>query len=236
MEAQKRWYAETLPLAGAVIVDVGANVGELSEFFFHALQGQGSLLSVEPLAENVAQIEQRIVRLQAADRWRVLQCAVSAQEGEVTLRLGSAEGTPHNSMVVTTPSAFDSASGSAAANYLRVPSGTLSTLCPSATVVKLDIEGHEYQVLAESLAKLPSVKAWAVELHLVPGYSLLTTIQTFRNAGFTVFGAGQKRGDRSGRWMSVEVPAGMDWDSVPVAQKRADGSEFKMLHVIAIRS
>lgn len=82
MEAQKRWYAETLPLAGAVIVDVGANVGELSEFFFHALQGQGSLLSVEPLAENVAQIEQRIVRLQAADRWRVLQCAVSAQEGE----------------------------------------------------------------------------------------------------------------------------------------------------------
>jgi len=62
MEAQKRWYAETLPLVGEHIVDVGANVGELSEFFFSELQGQGSLLSVEPLRENVEQIEQRIAR------------------------------------------------------------------------------------------------------------------------------------------------------------------------------
>lgn len=227
MEAQKRWYAETLPLVGEHIVDVGANTGELSEFFYTAQQGQGSLLSIEPLAENVAQIEKRIARQGASSRWHVRLCAVSGQPGTVTLRLGSSEGTHLNSMVV--PSANRDAT------TRSVEALTLPALCPHATVVKLDIEGHEYPVLADSLPKLPSVKAWAVELHMMPDCSLGQTVRSFVQAGYRVYGAGRKRSDPTGAWISAEVPDGLEWDSIPVAQRRADGSVFKMLHIIALR-
>ena len=116
-----------------------------------------------------------------------------------------------------------------------VPAQTLSSLCPHATVIKLDIEGHEYAVLADSLPKLPSVKAWAVELHMMPGSSLAQTARSFVQAGFRVFGAGRKRDDTSGAWLSAELPDGLEWDAIPVAQRRTDGSVFKMLHIIALR-
>ncbi len=227
LEAQKRWYAESLPLAGEHIVDAGANVGELSEFFFDSLQGRGHLLSVEPLAENVAVIEERIARTQASPRWCVRQCAVSAIDGEVNLLVGSGEGIEHNSIVTRQP-----AEGS---RVRTVPAQTLSTLCPDATVVKLDIEGHEYEVLAQSLPLLKRVRAWAIELHLVPGHSLAQTVRSLVSVGFSVYCAGRQPGDQSGRWISVEMPDGLDWDAVPVAQRRPDGRVFKMLHIIALR-
>lgn len=227
MEAQKRWYAETLPLVGEHIVDVGANVGELSDFFFSALQGQGSLLSVEPLRENVEQIEQRIARCSGSPRWQVRACAVSDEQKTVSLRVGSSEGTHWNSQVIPSPSPGQS--------VRTVPAQTLSSLCPHATVIKLDIEGHEYAVLADSLPKLPSVKAWAVELHMMPGSSLAQTARSFVQAGFRVFGAGRKRDDTRGAWLSAELPDGLEWDAIPVAQRRTDGSVFKMLHIIALR-
>jgi len=230
MEAQKRWYAETLPLRDApLVVDVGANVGELSEFFFAQIPAAARVLSIEPLAENVAQIEQRIARAHAAERWQVRQCAVSEQDGEVSLRIGSSEGTAHNSFVI--PEAVQPGTG----RVIRVPAYTLSALAKHARIIKLDIEGHEYPVLAESLVKLSEVHAWAIELHMVAGQSLAATVRSFLRAGYRVLGAGQQRGDTSGRWMSLEVPEGMEWDSVPVAQHRPDGSAFKMLHVIALR-
>lgn len=227
MDAQKRWYAETLPLVGAHIVDVGANEGELSDFFFSSLQGQGSLLSIEPLVENVRQIKQRIQRQQATERWRVRQCAVSDAAKTVSLRVGSSEGTPWNSMIVPSPVPGQP--------VRTVEAQTLSSLCPYATVVKLDIEGHEYQVLADSLPKMPSVKAWAIELHMMPGFSLAQTVRSLVHAGFVVYGAGRTRSDPSGPWISAEVPSGLEWDAIPIAQRREDGSVFKMLHIVALR-
>lgn len=231
MDPQERWYFENLPLRDQVIVDVGANVGRLSAFFYRVGQGTNRVISVEPLPENIAAINARIAEADtdAKGRWTVEPCAVSAQAGEVVLQLGRSEDTPHNSVVATDQDRFP------APGRVRVPCKPLSLLAAEATLIKVDIEGHEYEVLDESLAKLPRVMAWALELHMRPGRPLSATTQALIRHGYQVLGAGRRRGDPSGAWMSAELPPQLEWDAVPVASRRPDGSPFKMLHVLAIR-
>ncbi len=100
MTHQARWYLDTLPLAGARVVDVGANVGALSASFFDAVGPAGGLLSVEPLLPNVAALRALSAASGDPSRWQVEACAVCAHDGEVTLRLGGDAETPHNGVVV----------------------------------------------------------------------------------------------------------------------------------------
>lgn len=46
-----------------------------------------------------------------------------------------------------------------------VPSYTLETIDPNVNVVKLDIEGSEYEALPHSIDRLPLVHSWIIELH-----------------------------------------------------------------------
>lgn len=229
MDAQSRWYQETLPLRGAWVCDVGANVGRLSEFFAGACSEAGRVVSVEPLADNVAAIRARIAAAHAAHRWTVEPCAASSRDGELVMFTAPGEDTPLNGMVVSDPERFP------APGRVRVPCRALSSLAAEATVVKVDIEGHEYEALDEALPKLTNVRAWALELHLVPGRPLSRALGAFTARGYTVLGAGRRRSDPSGAWLSAEVPRGMEWDAVPVARRRADGSVVKVFHVVAVR-
>lgn len=229
MEAQERWYRELLPLNQQVVVDVGANVGRLSEFFYRAGGGKNCVISVEPLPENIAAISTRIAAAGAADYWTIEPCAVSSYAGEIVLQLGGSDETPCNSVVASDQLRFP------AEGRLRVPCRPLSQLAAEATVVKMDIEGHEYEVLDEALAKLPAVRAWALELHMRPMRPLSATTRAFRQHGYAVFGAGRRRSDPTGAWVSAELPPALEWDAIPVAQRWSDGSVFKMLHVIAVK-
>lgn len=221
-DAQCRWYFETLPLGDAVVVDAGANVGAISAFFVRA--GARSVLSVEPLAENVAVLRDRIAADDAGDVWTVAPCALSDRAGELLLRRGGDEETAHNCVVTAR----------GGPGVVRAPCDTLPNLRPDATVVKLDLEGHEYAVLDHCLATMAAVRAWAIELHMVPGRPLERTLEAIVAQGFELYGAGRLRGDPSGRWVTGRVPVTLTWDALPAA-RRADGSVFKMLHVVARR-
>lgn len=229
MEAQERWYRELLPLKQQVVVDVGANVGRLSEFFYRAGGGKSRVISVEPLPENIAAIHTRIAAAGAADHWTLEPCAVSSYAGEIVLQRGGNDETPYNSVVAVDQLSFPEG------GRLRVPCRPLSQIAAEATVVKMDIEGHEYEVLDEALAKLPAVRAWALELHMRVNRPLSATTRAFREHGYTVLGAGRRRSDPTGDWISAALPPTLEWDAIPVAQRRTDGSVFKMLHVIAVK-
>lgn len=221
LEQQKQWYRQSLPLAGAVIVDVGANVGELSELFFQRCGPKGRVISVEPHPENIKALERRIRRAKGR-RWSLKRCAVSNRQGHVTLRtLKTKHG--NNSMV-------------ADEGDLEVACIPLSKLSPDATVVKLDVEGHEYAILPEAVPALTRVKAWALELHMVAGEPLERTLGLLADHGFGLVTAGQRKGE-PGRWLSVEIPPTLTWDEVPGLPAKRDGLDtvFKMLHVIARR-
>ncbi len=218
LSQQKNWYRESLPLRGAVIIDVGANVGELSELFFKQCGPKGRVVSVEPHPANIKALQKRIHKA-GSKRWKLKRCAASDHQGTVSLRRLDT-GSGHNAMI-------------ADRGDFTAPCLPLSQLEPDATVVKLDIEGHEYVVMRDAVDKMTKVRAWAVELHKVDGFPLEDTLQRFTEAGFTLASAGQKRDDPS-RWLSVPIDATLTWDGVP-GQRSKTGRLFKMLHVIASR-
>lgn len=217
---QKRWYSASIALRGQFVVDVGANVGALSELFWRS--GASRVLSVEPLAENVQRLRERIARLGAA-RWDVEACAITGVDKPVSLQVGHEPGGITNSTVVSAPA------------DRTVPGRRLSALAPAAQVVKLDVEGHEYVILNEALARMAHVHTWALELHMVPGRPLQTTLAALAGQGFRLRAAGRRPNDPSGAWEGFEIPPSLSWDRIPVARTRADGTVFKMLHVLAQR-
>ncbi len=219
MDEQERWYADNIALRGQVIADVGANVGRLSQFFWDAAQGTSRVVSIEPLPENVAVIRERI-RAAGADRWSIEHCAVSARKGSIGLAVSRTADGGWNSAVTAGKSAR------------TVACRPLSALVPEATVVKLDIEGHEYAVIEEAVSRLARAHTWAVELHMMPGHPLQLVLGAFMAEGFRVFTPSRSA---QGAWTSVEVSATLDWADIPATRTRRDGTAFKMLHIIATR-
>jgi FkbM family methyltransferase len=217
---QLQWYRESLPLEGQVIADVGANVGVLSAFFWEASRGTSRVISVEPVAGNVEQIRGRIAR-SGAERWVVEACAVSGEDGELALRVEEQPEGGWNSVA-------------AAGGALRVPARRLSGLIPEATVVKLDIEGHEYPVLDEALPRMKQVVAWAIEFHGVEGRPLEQALGKLAAAGYELAAAGRRAGDPGGAWVSAAIPPTLSWAQIPPGRGR-DGAPFRMLHVLARR-
>lgn len=223
MDHQERWYAQNLPLRAEKIVDVGANVGKLSQFFWDQGQRKNEVISVEPLPENVKAIEARIRAAKAGNKWTVKRCAISSRDGHLSLQPLRAEW-GHNSIVAE--------SGS-----LQIACRRLEAIAPDATVVKVDVEGHEYAFLPQALAAMPHVKAWALELHCVPDHKLEDTLRMFAEAGYRLIGAGAKKTDPKGPWVNIEITPEWSWDSIPGVSTVRDGlpSTFKMLHVLAVR-
>jgi len=223
MDDQLRWYAECLPLAGATVVDVGASIGEVSAFFWSAVGEGGRVVSVEPLASNVRRLRERIAET-GASNWIVEACAISDRDGEVAL-VTAKESDVWSSVV-------------AAHGGLRVPARRLAGVCPDATVVKLDIEGHEYVVLDDALSALPDVQAWAIELHMIPGRPLQGVLGLLRAHGLEPRIAGRTRSDPEGPWRAIAVPSSLGWSAIP-AMPRAGGGEVvpgcKAIHVIGKR-
>lgn len=225
MDGQARWYADELPLAGAVIADVGANVGRLSEVFWR--EG-GTVVSIEPLRSNVRAIESRIATLHAS-RWTVEACAVADHDGEIEL-------VPFVAKELDGAWNSDRARAPDKTARIRVPCRRLSALVPDATVVKIDIEGQEYEVLDEALPRLERVQAWALELHMLSDRPLEGVLGQLHEHGFAAFAAGRAPADPpDAPWRAIEIPSTTSWSSVPIAHERKDGSVFKMLHVIARR-
>ncbi len=220
MGDQERWYAEHISLRDQVVADVGANVGRFSQFFWDGSGGTSRVVSIEPLEENVAAIRERI-RAANTDRWTVEACAVAATGGSVGLAVQRMPEGGWNSVVSLKRAAR------------TVPARPLSQIVPDATVVKVDIEGHEYDVLEEALPRLGRVRAWALELHRIPGRPLQGALGALMAHGFRVYAAAQPA--RGAGWASAEIAATLDWSQVPPAKVRADGREFKMLHVLALR-
>lgn len=231
MDNQQRWYAEEIELRQQVIADVGANVGKLSQFFWDAGQGSNKVYSIEPLPQNIKRLKTRIARSKAR-HWSVLPFAVSDHSGELRLARFHSQQQGWNSAALT---ADEPSPSSANTKEVVVQCRPLSELVANANVVKLDIEGHEYTVLDQALQRLPDVHTWAVEFHMVPGRPLQQPIAQFEENGYAVIAASQRRGDPSGRLLSLPIDSNLGWEQIPPALVRADGSEFKMLHVIARR-
>jgi FkbM family methyltransferase len=219
-----------MDLRGQVVADVGANVGVLSQFFWDHGDTNTRVISIEPLATNIDALRRRADAAQpgiaeADRRWRVHACAASDREG--TVWIAASHSAEHGWNAVVRPPA---------PGREPVPCHPLSALVPDATIVKLDVEGHEYAILDTSIAAMPAVHTWAIELHMVPGRPLPDTLSALYAHGFSVIAAVQKP-DHPGVWYDVTLPPHFGWERIPPAGNRSpdhpDGPVFKMLHIIA---
>lgn len=229
MDAQERWYLENITIKDQIVADVGANVGRLSQFFFDHGSPKTRVISIEPVPANIAAIEKRIRKARAAKRWTLKKCAVSDRDGHLEMRL--LEASWGDNAVVANNSDPEKTT------TIHVACRRLSSLVPDATVVKLDIEGHEYAVLEGAIDELEKAHTWALELHGVDGHPLETTLQRFRDRGFSLVGAGRRRGEPEGPWVNFELPPSFGWDDIPGTPSIRDGvpGMFKMIHVLARR-
>ena len=217
---QIRWYLDELDFAGAVYVDGGANEGALLQGLWDAHGGGFEVHAVEPLAENVAKIR---ARMPQGARWHVHEAVLTDEDAPRFVRVQT-EGPSGFNCVVT-----------ADAGAREVPGHRLSTLVPNATIVKLDVEGHEYAILDDALDAMPGVRAWAIEFHMSQGRPLRAALGALARRGYTLRAAGRRANDPAGAWIGADIPASLEWDRIPPAHRNPDGSVFKMVHIIAKR-
>ncbi|MBT6277084.1 MAG: FkbM family methyltransferase [Chromatiales bacterium] len=224
-DAQTNWYASEIDLANQTIVDVGANVGRLSQFFWDGGKGQSTIVSVEPLKQNIKAITKRARKAGANSNWRIEHCAVSDRSGHVQISPFYSKQEGWNSAIGDDEYALPKKS-------ITVACKTLDEVEPNATVIKVDIEGHEYAVIEHAISKLVHARAWAVELHMVPGKPLEGILSVFAHHGFDILAASASAG---GGWQSTLIPETLQWARIPVAGTHPNGGIFKMLHIIAKR-
>lgn len=131
---------------GTAVIDVGANIGELTVPFARAVGAEGACLAVEPIP-FLADAVRRTAFANGLDWIEVFQCAASADVGSANLELRYSDG-----------KLLDSGGSRlvemAAADTVQVATERLDDMVRRSRIgarrvslVKIDVEGHELPVL-----------------------------------------------------------------------------------------
>lgn len=131
---------------GAVLMDVGANIGLASLAMAQAAPGHAVLLAVEPSAANAGHLRHNLAA-NGLPRARVEEMALGARAGEAEF-MADASNSATGHLV-----AREGAAAGAGSTATRVPVQRLDRLladhgCERLDVLKVDVEGGENEVLA----------------------------------------------------------------------------------------
>lgn len=165
LEAEFAWIAARMGGQSERIVDAGAFHGLYALVMAKAAAADSALAVVDPVPSNAAVIEVNLAL--NALKGDVLQAAIAPEDGPV--RFSS-----------------DSCGRLETDGPLTIEGRRLSTVLPGATVVKLDIEGAEGEVLGNEIDAMPGVHTWIVELHPDLGVDAQAVIGLFVERGFTL--------------------------------------------------
>lgn len=153
-------------ISSEVIVDLGANAGIESLKLLKCFD-KSVCISVEPIIENVFKICSSIIENKLQSRWFVEHCAISEKNDRLSVKY---ELSP--SMEERPNASLDSFNWEKW-NYKNdriVKVKTLTDIEKNPSILKIDIERHEYVVLP-SIVKNESIKIIFLELH-APCYDL----------------------------------------------------------------
>lgn len=221
LDKQVAWYTAEIDFSDSVFVDGGANEGALLHGLWEAVGGGFEVHAVEPLEENISKLR---ARMPPGAGWNVHPVVLTDLDEARSVRVEDDGLSGHNCVVRSS------------GGDREVPGRRLSTLVPHATVVKLDVEGHEYTILDEALDAMPDVHAWAIEFHLSQARPLQAALGALARRGYALRAAGRRANDPDGPWIGADVPPSLHWGQIPVAHQNPDGTVFKMVHIIARRT
>lgn len=147
---------------GGVFVDVGANEGYFSVVAARVVGPTGKVIAVEPQT-RLQPVLQRNFALNQCGQVRLIAAAISDQSGEATLHL--TPGVNNSASSLQRPTRYP-------LFRQTVPTITLNSLLEQAGVdhcdlLKIDIEGWEYEAVlgSRTLFETGRIRALALELH-----------------------------------------------------------------------
>lgn len=171
------------------VIDVGANAGQTYDRL-RGLGFRGKVVSIEPISRLQQQLSERA---KTERNWTVLPpMALSNREGTTELLVSEADDL--SSLRAPVPDLNAALPRAAEVARETVKLQTLDALWPTfnveagSTLLKLDAQGSEAEILEGASTVLPTLCAILVELSLVPLYEgeadYLTICSTLHKAGF----------------------------------------------------
>ena len=160
------WLIQHIEPEGQKILDAGAYHGFYTTVFAKAAGERGEVVAVDPVPANAAVIEVNLAI--NGLRGRIETCAVGMVDGEVGF-------------------SADSCGHIVARGGIRRPSRRLRSILPDAAIVKLDIEGAEFEVVPAQIDDLPAARVWIVEIHPARGRDPATVLDAFRTRPFDLW-------------------------------------------------
>lgn len=149
-------YLRLAPDADDALLDIGANIGAVSWRFLNA--GVRRVVAVEPEPANFAILQKNLAS--AGSRSVAIQAAVAAADGRRQLWVHSGRNKGMHSIVPHS-----------GRRPIAVRAVTLQRLIATyrPTLLKIDIEGGEYELMAPLGALPGQIRGIALELHLSRG-------------------------------------------------------------------
>jgi FkbM family methyltransferase len=153
------------------ILDIGANVGQFATMARRA-GFRGRIVSLEPLSGAFGQLS---ARASADPLWTTVRSAVGAQSGTTTINISA--NSFSSSVLDMTDAHLTSAPGSDYVASETVPLATVRdlvteySLVPSRTLLKIDTQGYESEVLAGAGDLVDKFGAIQLEMSFVELYA-----------------------------------------------------------------
>lgn len=160
------FLAEIRP--GDCVWDVGANRGLYTASIADRVGSSGVVVAFEPSPENFPALQERCA---GRANVRFLQIALGSAEGVARMALG-ADDLGATSRIMTAAQPESASSGHQAKSFVEVPirAGSAvvqSNLAPVPNVVKIDVEGHEFDCIHGMVDLLTpgGIRVLGVEVH-----------------------------------------------------------------------
>ena len=149
-ESDWEWSPFIKPIVppGSQVLDIGANVGYLTDLFARWVGPTGRVTSIEPIPATYDALTSSMKQLYP-DTVTTIQCCVSDATGAVPLSVPSYAGGGENYY----ESRIVEASTAAGSNLFTVQATSLDLLIPNLnrnpnlSLIKIDVEGHELAVI-----------------------------------------------------------------------------------------
>jgi FkbM family methyltransferase len=133
---------------GDVVWDVGANVGLYTTRFAEWVGRAGRVVAFEPLPPAAAALEKAIAALpESAASVEIVRAALSDRPGETEFAFDDAESGSVTTTGHLAEGARTGADGKRVSVIVRTADEVVASGAPQPTVVKIDVEGYEEEVL-----------------------------------------------------------------------------------------
>ena len=175
------------------VLDLGANAGYFGAFVL-ARFPDAKMVGFEPDAANVAALHETIAANRAEERWEVVAACAGASDG--TVQFVSGAYSLSHLAAARTASVIDGSVG-------RVRCVDVFPHLAEADLVKIDIEGGEWEIICDPRFPQTSARAIVLEYHpaLCPGDDPRTTArQALTGAGFEIVEVWQRADGHGVLW------------------------------------